>query len=283
MKEKVLRVDTFTNFNYSEIEFKQLEKISKDHPGYKVFVNSNSFVEIKGDIPAVVTINPHLVKFVKPKGNIGMIKACRIKYVSDPTDDVRQAFNESVEWCMANKKPILITYMRFRDEQTLKQYTRSHFNYIWAKNYFRQKIKKTWDLDCFNYCDKGELGCPSCMNCSKLTYGVDAEIYSINLSSSGMCKYNCPSCYVKTITQWHHGQICMDKIMQNCKQVGKKELTRYKYGAKQLTFDNFVKLKQKDEIKELADKYKIKGCKNEIHDVDFAQDDGHLGDCHAGH
>ena len=238
--DRILRVDTFTNFNYTDEEFKQLESIAHRNPIYKIFVNSNAYNEIKGNYPVVVTVNPKIDEFVRPRGDLSLIKAARIKFVADPNDWTRKAFNQAVEWCISKKIPILITYMRFRKSETMKRYSSSNFNYLWAKNYFRQKIKKTWDLDCFNYCDLHEKGCPDCQNCAKLTYGIKAPIYSINLSTSGNCKFNCPDCYVKTISQWHGGNICMDKIMQNTKQIG-KDVGIYKYGQRQLKFDNFVK------------------------------------------
>ena len=245
-KMKVLRVDTFTNFNYTDKEFKQLEKIEQSNQDYKIFVNSNSFNELSGKYPIVVTINPHLTKFVEPKGDLDMVRAARIKYICDPKPEVKKAFEDAVAWCKSNRVPILITYMRFRKLETLKKYCRSKFNYIWAKNYFRQGIKKKWDDPNFHYCDAKEKGCPECMNCAKLTYfDSNAEVYSTNLSSSGMCKFNCPDCYVKTISQWHHGTICFDKINQNTKQKGKKDFKLYKYGQRQLTFDKYVEFKNK--------------------------------------
>ena len=248
MLPKILRVNTFTNFNYTDKEFKQLDKLAEKYPQYKIFVNSNSYNKIVGDYPAVVTINPPIDKFIKPKGDISLIKTARIKYVADPGPRVKRAFGDSLGWCLNNNIPVLITYMRFRKSETMKRFTASKFNYLWAKNYFRQAIKKKWDNPLINYCDITEKGCPYCMNCAKLPFGIDrAEIYSVNLSSSGMCKYGCPDCYVKTISQWHHGTICFDKIMQNTKQTGHSDYKLYKYGQRRLTFDNFVKWNKQNE------------------------------------
>lgn len=145
---KVLRVDTFTNFNYSEQEFKQIDKIQEKYLDFHIFVNSNSFVEIKGKYPAIVCINPHLTDFVQPKGNTELIRAVRIKYVANANEVVHKAFNQSVRWAYRNEKPILITYMRFRHLNTLQRYTQAGKScyYKWQKNYFRQLTRKTFDL-----------------------------------------------------------------------------------------------------------------------------------------
>jgi len=242
MLPKVLRVSVFNNFNYTEKEFVQLDELAEKRIDLNIFVNSNSYNKITGNYPAIVTINPPIDRFIRPRGDINLIKAARIKYVSDGSPKVIRAFQDSLGWCLNNNIPVLITYMRFRKEETLKGLTMSKFNYVWAKNYFRQKIKRKWANPLINYCDPKEQGCPSCMNCARLTFGFEkADLYSINLSSSGICNANCPDCYVKTISQWHDGKICMDKIMQNTKQTGKKDFKIYKYGQKKLTFDNFIK------------------------------------------
>ena len=246
MQAKILRVNTFTNFNFTTEEFRQMDSLEKMYPQYKMFVNCNSYNEITGKYPVVITLNAPLDKFIKPRGDISLIKAARIKYVADPKPKVRRAFEDSLGWCLNNNIPVLITYMRFRKIATLKKYCSSKFNYIWAKNYFRQMKKKTWPNQLINYCDLKEGGCPDCGNCARLTFQEEkAEIYSINLSSSGMCVYNCPDCYVKTISQWHGGTIAFDRITQNSKQIGKKDLRLYKYGGRQLTFAKFVEFTKK--------------------------------------
>lgn len=222
---KIVRVDTYTNFNYTDKEFKQLDKIQIEHPEYKLFVNSNSHVEIRGNYPAIVCINPGIDKFIQPKGKIEIIKAVRIKYVADPKPEVKKAFNESVAWAYKHSIPILITYMRFRSEETLKKYTKNGngCHYKWLKNYFRQLTRKTFDLEQFHYCDLNEKGCPGCMNCAKLTFNIpEAELLSVNLSSSGSCKYNCPDCFVKTFLKCRTNirHISFDKIASNVKQTG---------------------------------------------------------------
>jgi len=237
---QILRVATFNNFNYTEPEFKQLDSISDSYPEYDVFVNSNSYVKIKGKYPSVVSINPVLTEFVEPKGDISLIKAVRIKYVADAKPEVLKVFNKCVKWAYKYDIPILITYMRFRTKKNLKRYTKGNPGYYsWQKNYFRQTVRKTFDLDLFHYCDILEKGCPSCMNCSKLTYGYkNAELYSINLSSSGFCPFNCPDCYAKILIRWRKN-IRFDEILRNAKQLG-HEAYQVGYGENQLSFEDWM-------------------------------------------
>lgn len=240
---KVLRVDTFTNFNYTDKEFAQLDKIQCEHPEYKIFVNSNSHVELRGDYPAIVCINPGIDTFIPPRGKLDIIKAVRIKYVANPTDKVRAAFNDAVTWAYAHNVPILITYMRFRSTETLKRYTRDGSHYKWQKNYYRQLARKTFDLAQFHYCDLNEQGCPSCMNCAKLTFGIsDAKLLSTNLSSSGSCKFNCPDCFVNTFLKCRTniGHIAFDKIASNIKQQGHDRYIKGFGKDRTLTFDEFL-------------------------------------------
>jgi hypothetical protein len=242
MTDKVLRVNTFTNFNFTDKEFAQLDKLAEEKPWYKIFVNANSYNELRGKYPVVVTLNPPIDRFVEPRGDLSLIRACRIKYVADGTPKVKEAFKKAMEWSLAHKIPVLVTYMRFRSIETLDRYTTGRFSYVWAKNYFRQVMKKHWDHPLIYHCDLKEQGCPTCGNCARLSYGCEkADVFSINLSTSGMCIYNCPDCYVKTISQWHHGQICMDKIQQNSKQKGDKKFKAYKYGQRTLSFDTYAK------------------------------------------
>jgi hypothetical protein len=244
--EKVLRVATFANFNFTDKEFEQLDDISEDRPEYRTFVNTNSYPKLRGKYPAIVTINPAL-KFVPPKGDTDIIKAVRVKYIADARPEVEQEFNKSVNWAYKKDIPILVTYMRFKKLSTLKKYTRTYgkqnSHYKWEGSYYRQVVKKTWELDLFNYCDLKDKGCPSCGNCAKLPFGIPkAKFYSINLSSSGKCPYNCPDCFAKYLQNW--GGLCYDRIIQNSKQEGHDPF--HKDFAQIHSLEDFLSLKNNE-------------------------------------
>ena len=208
----------FNNFNFTQPELNALDKYKGK---FKVFVNSNSFVELKGDVPAVVTINPYLDRFVKPRGKIEIIKAARVKFVAGAVKKVQEAFKQSMEWCFENNIPVLITYMRFAKKEDLMKFTDDQSNYVWSGGYYRQKKLETWNHPLVNYCDFAKEGCPSCMNCAKLTFGIaDAELHGVNLSESGMFPFNCPSCFAKRMIPFFG--IGFDTPTRNAKQRGMK-------------------------------------------------------------
>ena len=237
--QNVLRVATFNNFNFTDAEFTQLNEIKDQYSEYEIFVNSNPYPKIRGEYPAFICINPNLDKFIEPKGDIEMISAVRVKYVADAKTFVKKAFNGCVRWAYKHDVPILITYMRFRRLATLKQFAKGNPGYYsWQKNYYRQTMRKTFDLDLFHYCDILEKGCPSCLNCAKIPFGYkEAKLFSLNLSSSGYCQYKCPDCYVKTFLNWT--DISFDKILRNTKQLGHNAYQRG-YGKDQLSFEEWM-------------------------------------------
>lgn len=218
---KILRVATFNNFNFTDEELEHLEGIQALCPDYKIFVNSNSHPVIRGRFPCVITVNPELDVFTKPKGDLSLIKAIRIKYVMNPVQSIQDTFGEIYNWTKKHNIPTLITYMRFKNKETLKRYTTKSTFYKWNRSFYRPILKHTFNDPSIYYCDLRDEGCPSCRNCAKLTYGIDTpEIYSINLSSSGICPYNCVDCYAKCLAKFTH--FAYDKILQNAKQKGHK-------------------------------------------------------------
>jgi hypothetical protein len=84
--------------------------------------------------------------------------------------------------------------------------------------------KATHSLTNTYICDKAGLGCQGCGLCSKLTTGNFKPVYSLNLSTSGICKYSCESCYAKTMQKFLIGcgknPIKFDVIQMNTKQKG---------------------------------------------------------------
>ena len=73
-------------------------------------------------------------------------------------------------------------------------------------------------------CDRKGLGCQGCNLCSTLITKAEYPIYTLNLSSSGLCRYTCCDCYAKImqslLKKWGYLPICFDRIQKNSKQKG---------------------------------------------------------------
>lgn len=237
----VIRVGEKNNFNHTDAEFKALEKFEKKG---KIFVNSNSFTTIDSRFPSIVTINPYM-KFVEPKGDLSNVKACRIKIYSTGNLSDCEEQEKCIKFCVDNNLNMLLTFMRFKRLDTAKKYAGLNFRswYEFKAGYLRPTKKTQADLlawaksevrflkgneNLIHVCDSKGLGCPACMNCSKLTFGLDnAEIKALNLSVSGikdkhgkqgLCQYNCPDCFAKFVTFGRRPQC--DKLIKNKKMTG---------------------------------------------------------------
>lgn len=238
----VIRVGEKNNFNQTEKEFAALKPFEKSG---LIFVNSNSFTEIKNTYPAIVTVNPYMV-FTAIRGDLSNVKACRIKVFRT---DILKFSNEqinAIQFCVENNLPILLTYMRYRSKNTAEQFSGENFRsfYKWEKNYFRptnstkenlfQWVKQAVRIfggndSLVNECDSKGNGCPACGNCHKLTYGIEnAEIKALNLSISGiedkhgkkgLCPFSCPDCFAKIVT-YGKSPAC-DRLITNKKIDGK--------------------------------------------------------------
>src|SRR5574343_657794 len=95
---KIVRVGVMNNFNFTDKETEQLKKISE---GNLVFVNSNSFVEIKKDFPSIIMINPYL-SFVKPEGDLSNVCACRVKIVCGASIRTREEQRNAIVWSISS-------------------------------------------------------------------------------------------------------------------------------------------------------------------------------------
>jgi hypothetical protein len=131
--------------------------------------------------------------------------------------------------------PVVITIQRFNSRQSMLKYTNGK-DYKHSCSRFRltgSELNKIENLVAAHQekgkplyiCDQKGTGCGGCGLCSKLTTGEDLKISSLNLSSSGICKYNCPDCYAKTMQNFAvklgYKPIVYDTIKQNDKQAGK--------------------------------------------------------------
>jgi hypothetical protein len=217
LKKGVLRVAVMNNFNFTAQEFDALKQYEEE---WLIFVNTCSSQTISGHLPVIITLNQYLTEFIEPKGDLSLIKVVRVKYTVDGNEKVMKAFDDSVAWAKAWDIPVLVTFMRFRTRKQLLTYSKSELKYKFKNNYFRPSIAKLPDNE-LHYCDFDKKGCPECKNCAKLTYGVDTNfIYGINLSASGVCTYNCPSCFAGYMVKMMKGKMRFDTITQNRKQLG---------------------------------------------------------------
>ena len=241
-KSEVVRVATSNNFNCTCSEWDHLDVFALNHPGKTFFVNCNiktpSLSTVaKHPYKVVVTANPELKlpytldiileKLQKIKDHISFV---RVKYI--PTNsDIDLLMNA----LLREGYPVVVTNMRFNGKKSLAKYSNPEY-YKWEHNRFRLHGPMLKQL---NYvvkslhaeghqvfiCDKSGKGCGGCGLCSRLVAGRRLKLTSLNLSSSGVCPYNCPDCYAKTMqkfsTSMGNAAMIYDTIRQNDKQAGR--------------------------------------------------------------
>lgn len=221
----IIRTAVANNFNFSAAELAQLKTFERSDR--RIFVNCNAFTPITADRPSFVTLNPYLAP-VELKGDISAVKALRVKIwlrdgsmASDAIDALALARDYGI--------PVLLTLQRFSSKAETDKYTLTREGYIFDAGYYRPD--KTAQRLLINtarkivpgayVCDEAGTGCPTCGNCARLSFGVDEDVASLNLSTSGQCKYNCPSCFAKRNAARAGGKIAFDRVTQNRKQQGK--------------------------------------------------------------
>jgi hypothetical protein len=218
--ERAIRVGVMNNFNMTPEEHEELFMLFNDENN--IFVNSNSYVSINPFYPSIITINPALY-FIKPIGDLSNIKAARIKYIIDANPIIENEFNKCVDWCVTKNIPILLTFMRFIKKDSLKMYTYKQDNYKRYGGYFHNIIKENPIPTTNNVyiCDAKGKGCRSCNNCTKLAFGrAIPNIYSLNLESSGVCRFNCPDCFAQRLLKMcKNKHPRYNKIYKNRKQL----------------------------------------------------------------
>ncbi len=234
---KVVRVAVNNNFNCTDAEFQQLDNFAAAYPDTLFFINTNVKTKLLTNInkhpyKAVITLNPdlsvdkkHTTKLKKIDNDL--IAFIRIKYIpGDPDiprliEDIRKDY------------PVVITLQRFNSIKSVSSYV-SNFrdHYTHSHNRFRltgetlKAVEHLSDVKNIFICDKAGLGCGGCGLCSKLTAGKDLPIFSMNLSSSGQCAFNCVDCYAKAMQHFLEKVgdgtvIKFDWIHQNFKQSGR--------------------------------------------------------------
>jgi|WetSurMetagenome_2_1015567.scaffolds.fasta_scaffold19810_8 hypothetical protein len=252
MISKIIRVAVNNNFNCTTNEFKQLDILSNKHLDYFFFVNSNIKTPYLLNIndhnyKAVITVNPDIItdNLVQRLYDIAIDKIAfvRVKYI--PGD---QAIISLIK-TLSKKYQVVVTMQRFNGKKSISQYVPDYTNhYTWSCNRYRLNDKSKEHmltlLSTFPntyICDRSGLGCQGCGLCSTLTLKKKLPVYSMNMSSSGLCPFNCTDCYAKTMQHFLKSigvpSMRFDWIHQNEKQKGNSEhikLTKIKLSRKAL-------------------------------------------------
>ena len=236
--KKVVRVGVTNNFNCTKEEFAQLDKFSAEHPDNYFFINCNintpNIEEINNHpYKVVLTVNPNIIdhdgflllNMIDPE----KVAFVRVKYVPGNKktlfliDLLRNALGI----------PVVVTNQRFNSKKSVKTFGENFGkdNYVWQNTRYRlnEKNKKILEKFIKGYdnvyiCDRKGTGCGGCGLCATLTVGQKLPIYSLNLSTSGICPFNCIDCFSKTMQKFvvgcGHSAIKYDVIYKNGKQKG---------------------------------------------------------------
>jgi hypothetical protein len=231
---RLLRVGVMTNFNGTRAEVEALDNLRDPY-----FVNSNAKTRPKVNVhaPAVLTLNPDLVKFVEPSPRFKQIVACRVK-IAPGSGATTMAASQALRWCGFHQIPALVTFMRFTHRASFEDFIPEFARPMWTgfkdgsrcklNNKGKQYAKKwiialanMFDVD-LHICDEKGKGCSECGNCIRLNgYGPDTEIRALDLSASGHCPFNCPDCFSKQLLNRTQGKVQWDKPKRN-KKMGRK-------------------------------------------------------------
>lgn len=236
--KELIRVGINNNFNCTSREFAQVEGFRMIRPDAYFFINSNiktpKLLDInKHNINVVVTVNPDIVvekKHVEKlyKLNKKQVSFVRVRYV--PNND---SIKELIKELSSKGYKVVITVMRFASNDSVNKYSKKEY-YDYSFSWFRLKSERIKELDKFiknlkgvYICDRNGLGCSGCGLCSKLNVGKELTVYGLNLSSSGVCPFNCPDCYAKKMQKFLIASKCSpmvyDVVKQNEKQAGTTE------------------------------------------------------------
>jgi hypothetical protein len=229
MKEKrVIRVGVANNFNCTENEFNQLKHFQNKHIQDVFFINCNVNTKLLSNInnnlfKSVITINPN-ISFTKKQINKlysierTKVSFIRVKYIPN---------NEKIDNLIVELKnrgyKVVITLMRFATLSTLQKYSSKQY-YHFKDRFFKLKPEYFDKIEGFgvDICDKNGIKCARCGLCSELVTGEKREVFSLNLSESGVCAFNCPDCFAKRmqslLVKWGYNTIDFDHIKKNMKQ-----------------------------------------------------------------
>jgi hypothetical protein len=240
--QRVVRVATNNNFNCTKKEFEQLDGFNKANPDSTFFINSNI------NTPELLAVNDHPYKTVVTVNPTLLIrKECvdrlykldpkkvafvRVKYIPRHPE-INKLITRLAKDCYA----VVVTVQRWNGRESLLNWTELE-HYTHTHNRYRLSGTALKELQDFVdsvpgkvfVCDRVGVGCKGCKLCVMLTSGTSSELSSINLSSSGLCKFNCPDCFAKTLQHFSmamgYQPIVYDRIKANSKQNGRSQHIR---------------------------------------------------------
>lgn len=249
---RYVRVGTTNNFNCTCREWAQLDKFTAEHPDDVFFVNCNAKTPLLHTInshnyKAVITVNPDLkvskeLLYKVLSLDPSKIAFVRVKWVPSNLGSYRDSISHRQFWPASEdiafaimilrmaRIPVVITAQRFNSKKTLREnappdaYTFSCSRYRLSGVAWKSLLsfaRKTGS----KICDKRGLGCQGCHQCATLNGGKTTDqVVSLNLSTSGVCPYNCVDCYAKAmqrfVTAVGNSPIEYDRIKANNKQRG---------------------------------------------------------------
>lgn len=239
MKE-IVRVACTNNFNCTPAEWGQLHEFSQKYPDRYFFVNSNIntpalFSINKHDFKAVITVNPNLAPDPKSLNRLLRLDQTKIAFVRvkwlPENLQIRRLFTS----LLMLGYTVVLTLQRFNGKASLARYTNvEHYKFDCSRYRLHgDPLTEVLGLvDSYKaaglpayVCDRSGKGCLGCGQCATLTTGSLAPVTSLNLSTSGICKFNCPDCYAKTMQHFlrrmRQPLIHYDQIFKNRKQAGR--------------------------------------------------------------
>ncbi len=232
----VVRVSVSNNFNCSDAEYAQLGKFVADHPNRYFFVNCNINTPLLKNInkhpyKVVVTINPNLKIPTTAISKLSKIDKEKVAFVRVKYLPNQPSIKECIKLLSDLGYIVLITAQRFNGKESLRKYTSLEYykfdcsRYRQSHEHFSQMCEYADSLPNTYVCDRSGKGCQGCGMCSTLTLGKEVPLYTLHLSSSGLCKFNCPDCYAKAMQRFLKGcglpLIKFDVIRKNSKQLGR--------------------------------------------------------------
>jgi hypothetical protein len=234
--DTVVRVACTNNFNCTKAEWDQLDNFVALHPNKYFFINSNINTPLlhtinEHDYKVVITANPNLTVQPDMLQKIYSLDASKIAFIRVKWLPNKPEIKKLIDMLLWKKYKVVLTLQRFNGKKSLamytdkKYYTFSNSRYRLSGDALQEVLSLVDSQDNLYACDRNGTGCQGCKQCANLTIEYDSVIIkSLNLSTSGVCKYNCPDCYAKTMQHFcvsmGHRPINYDKILCNKKQAG---------------------------------------------------------------